>query len=427
MTERSSHPPSKRSPRRRARKAGSAQAQPTAGKSPSPKPASAAGPAKKRASRAKPGTKPPRRTKPASTHRAPITTYRWAAYAALAVAAVVVAVVGTFVVAPGPGDGRSVELTWSPAMSPGQAADRLSDAGLVRSAWLMSLYLRFAVPNNAVDPGVHLVQDDMSPRTLVRRLRRLVGGATVRVPIPEGFDKFDVAQRLHDKGVCSQRAFLESTTDAKLLGELRLAVPDAEGYMFPATYDFPRNHPPEAVIRRMVLESEKRYARAFDDHAAAVDKLAKDLGWTRHHIVTLASMVEKEAAVDEERPLVASVFLNRMYSSTFLPPRRLQSDPTARYGCLLHPDVTTTCAGAAKGVTGPMVRDALNPYSTYAHAGLPPSPICNPSERSVQAVLTPAETKFLYFVAKGNGRHTFSETYDAHRDAVRSRPTSPER
>jgi UPF0755 protein len=361
------------------------------------------------------------------SQRASITPRRWAAYIAIALLLGLGALVAGFVVAPGPGDGRVVEITWTPSMSSGQAADLLKGAGLVRSSTLMSLYLRVAVPRAAIEPGIHVVQDDMSPRTLVRRLRRLAGGAIVRVAIPEGFDKFEVAQRLYDKGVCSRGAFLEGTTDAKLLAALRLAVPDVEGYLFPATYDFPRNHPPDAVLRRMVLESEKRYARAFDDNADAVNKLAKDFGWTRHHVLTLASMVEEEAAVDEERPLIASVFLNRMASTTFLPPRRLQSDPTARYGCLLHPEVTPTCVGANKGVTGPMVRDPLNPYSTYAHAGLPPGPICNPSERSLQAVLAPADTKFLYFVAKGNGRHAFSETYDAHRDAVHGLPTTPER
>jgi UPF0755 protein len=326
---------------------------------------------------------------------------------------------GAFVLSPGSGDGSSVEIDWKPPNSAGEAAQLLADAGLVGSPWLMSLYLRIDGHWREVDVGTHLLRTDMSPRTLVRRLRRVPGGAEVKVVIPEGFDKFDVARRLHQEGVASGRAFLAATTDAALLSELRVSARDAEGYLFPATYSFPRNHAPAAILRRLVNESTKRHARVFDEHASALGKLQKDLGWTRHSVLVLASVVEKEAAMDEERPLVASVFLNRMYSETFRPKQRLQSDPTARYGCLLDPTSTPTCIGAEKGVTGPMVRDPLNPYSTYAHSGLPPGPICNPGERSLQAVLAPAKTKYLYFVATGGGRHKFSETYEDHRDAIR--------
>ena len=324
-----------------------------------------------------------------------------------------------FVLLPGPGGGDSTEVEWTKPDSAGEAANLLANAGLVRSSLLMAMYLRIDGNWEHIDEGSHLVQDDMSPRTLLRRLRRLRGGARVRVPIPEGYNKFEVAERLRERGVCSERAFLTATTDSALLSELRIPAQDAEGYLFPATYEFARNRAPQAVLRRLVNESTMRHARMFDDHADAVAQLEEDLGWTRHSILVLASIVEKEAAVDDERPIIASVFLNRMRSKTFRPLQRLQSDPTARYGCLLQPDATPTCEGADKGVTGPMVRDPLNPYSTYAHPGLPPGPICNPGEASLRAVLTPADTAYLYFVAKGGGRHQFSKNYDDHRDAIR--------
>ena len=393
-------PPAKR-PRKNSRKNPAAQGKPSPSK--------------------KPPNRPKGRRKPPNTKTTPALPARWRIGGAIsAFAVLLLCSLAAFVVVPGPGDGKSVEIDWKTPASAGEAADQLADAGLVRSAFLMSLYLRFDGNWKRVDPGSHLLQDDMSPRTLLRRMRRLRGGLEVRVTIPEGFNKFELASRLHEQGVCSQRGFLAATTDEKLLAELRIPAPDAEGYLYPATYNFPRNNAPAAVMRRLVNESTKRYASLFDDYAEAAAKLEADLGWSRHSIIVLASVIEKEAAVDDERPIIASVFLNRMYSTTFRPLQRLQSDPTARYGCLLNPDVTPTCVGAEKGVTGPMVRDPLNPYSTYAHSGLPPGPICNPSQNSMRAVLTPAKTDYLYFVAKGGGRHKFSESYDDHRDAIRN-------
>lgn len=314
-----------------------------------------------------------------------------------------------------------MEFEWPAKASASLTAEKLADAGLVRSAPLMRVLMALSGGLERIEPGLHLVQNDMSPYTLLRRLKRIPGGAKVRVTIPEGFNKFDIAKRLHEKGVCSRRALIGASTDPALIEELRLPAADTEGYMFPATYEFARNEQPMKVLRRMVAEADRRYARVLDSHAEAFAGLRSSFSWSRHEVVTLASIVEKEAATDEERPLVASVFLNRLRDETFRPARRLQSDPTARYGCLLQPGRLASCAGAEQGVTAPMVHDPLNPYSTYAHPGLPPGPICNPSEQSVKAVLVPANTKYLYFVARGGKRHTFSETYEEHKGAVQQR------
>jgi UPF0755 protein len=129
-------------------------------------------------------------------------------------------------------------------------------------------------------------------------------------------------------------------------------------------------------------------------------------------------MIEKEAAVDEDRPLIASVFVNRLVDPEFKT-RKLQSDPTSSYGCVAFPDeAPASCAEFNGKPTPAMNRDPKNRYSTYAHPGLPPGPISNPGARSLQAALDPPQTRFLYFVATGGGRHTFSETFDAHNDAV---------
>jgi UPF0755 protein len=135
-------------------------------------------------------------------------------------------------------------------------------------------------------------------------------------------------------------------------------------------------------------------------------------------LVTLASMVEKEAVADDERPLIASVFLNRLRDPAFKP-RRLECDPTASYGCLVAPEKAASCAGFTGKATAAIEHDPDNPYSTYTHEGLPPGPITNPGAKSLEAAMAPASTHYLFFVARGDGRSTFSETREAHERAVK--------
>jgi UPF0755 protein len=327
---------------------------------------------------------------------------------------------GSFVFLPGPGGGKPVEVEWPENTTSGIAASKLNDAGLIKSPLLFRLYVALAGGVDKVQPGIHLLSDDMSPRTLLRRLRRIPGGTTVRIVIPEGYNKFDIARRVHESGVCASRSLLASTSDPALLQELRVGAGDAEGYLFPATYEFLRNTDPRDVVRRMALESDRRYARLFDQYSAGMADLKTTLGFGKHEVIVLASIVEKEAVVDDERPLIASVFLNRLRDPTARADRKkLQSDPTSRYGCLLQK--LPSCESPDGKPTSAMVHDPLNPYGTYAHAGLTPGPIANPSEKSVQAVLAPAQTRYMFFVAKGGGRHTFSETLDEHNAAIRGR------
>jgi UPF0755 protein len=135
-------------------------------------------------------------------------------------------------------------------------------------------------------------------------------------------------------------------------------------------------------------------------------------------VVTLASIVEKEAASDDERATIASVFLNRLRDPDFKP-KLLQCDPTAAYGCLVAPEKAPSCAGYSGRVTPAINNDPANPYSTYKREGLPPGPIANPGAKSLEAAMAPATTRFLYFVARGEGHHTFSENYEAHTAAIK--------
>jgi UPF0755 protein len=355
----------------------------------------------------------------ARTRRSPL-------LATLAVLAVVLVAGGSaflfgYPLTHGPGTGRGVELFVPGDESADALAARLTAAGLVKNARLFALYLRLTGGAKSAARGAHILSDDLTPRELVARLERSPFAGRARVTFPEGWTRFDMARRLLEKGVCTPQSFLDATADPDLLRELRLdGLSSAEGYLFPATYDFAYDADAKDVVRRMKSEFDRRWSLAEGRHGSSLIDLGSSLGWGMRQIVTLASMVEKEAGVDDERPLIASVFVNRMRDPAFTP-KLLQCDPTAGYGCLLMPASIPSCAGYSGKITHDLVADATNPYNTYKHEGLPPGPIANPGLKSLEAAMAPLPTKWLYFVAHANkdGRSTFSETYGAHASAVR--------
>jgi UPF0755 protein len=336
----------------------------------------------------------------------------------LAGAAVYLALVFWYGASRGPSAGREVDLEWPSGLSAEDAADRLEAAGLVKHSRMFALYLRATGAAVSLRPGRHFLTDDLSPRALVRRMQRAPMQERARILVPEGYTRFDIAKRLHNSKVCSARGFLDATVDRDLLTQLRVPSDSAEGYLFPATYDFALDSEPSLVVTRMKAEFDKRYERLVRDNAMGAETLRERMGWGTAEIVTMASIVEKEAMLDEERPLIASVFLNRLTDPAFHP-RRLQSDPTSAYGCLAMPERITSCRSYNGRVTPEMNTDDTNPYTTYRHEGLPPGPIANPGEKSIQAVLVPAEARYLYFVTKGGGHHAFSETFAQHHEAIR--------
>jgi UPF0755 protein len=239
----------------------------------------------------------------------------------------------------------------------------------------------------------------------------------VRVTFPEGWTRFDMARRLQDKRVVSLRDFLDATTDPELLQELGIEGDSAEGFLVPATYDMPMDSDGRDVVRRMKREFDRRWDLLSRSHGSSLTDVMVSARLGVRDIVTLGSIVEKEAAVDDERPVIAGVFLNRLRDPSFKP-RRLESDPTASYGCLVAPEKAASCAAFTGKATAAIEHDPDNPYSTYTHEGLPPGPIANPGARSLEAAMAPASSPFYFFVAKGEGRHTFSATYEAHSAAV---------
>jgi UPF0755 protein len=316
----------------------------------------------------------------------------------------------------GPGQGRIVQLVAPANPHPNELAAILAGAGLVSSRRLFALWVRATGGARRVVEGTHLLSDDASPRELMARLERRSGAGSTRVTFPEGWTRFDIARRLQDKGVVPLRDFLDATADLPLLRELGIEGDSAEGFLFPATYDLPFDDDPRDVVRRMKREFDRRWDTVSRVHSASLTDVMTSAKMTERDVVTLASLVEKEAVVDDERPVIASVFLNRLRDPAFKP-KHLECDPTAAYGCLVAP--VASCATFAGKATAAIEHDADNLYSTYTHEGLPPGPIANPGVKSLDAAAAPSSTHYFFFVARGEGRHAFSETYAAHMAAVR--------
>lgn len=232
------------------------------------------------------------------------------------------------------------------------------------------------------------------PVTVGEVYRRIARGDvyTVALTVPEGANLFDIGSRIESAKLGSRDAFIHAArTDTALIKQLDPQAPSLEGYLFPSTYRFSRHTSPEAILRVMV--------RQFGVEASALG-LSGDL----HRIVTLASLVERETPIQSERPLVASVFENRLAKG--MP---LDTDPTVIYAALLKGDY--------RGAIYRSDLQADSPYNTYLHAGLPPGPICNPGLPSLRAALHPAQTNYLYFVAAGAdplGHSRFAATLEEH-------------
>lgn len=319
---------------------------------------------------------------------------------------------------PGPSRGRTATVDIGDETTVDEVVDALADASVVREPWAFRLYLRLRGAAGRLVPGRAHATDAMTPAQIARRLARGLGPVYVDVTIPEGFDRLAIAERLEARGICPADAFLAATTEPTLLSRVGVAAESAEGYLFPDTYELGTDTPARAVVERMVRAFQRRSLGLLEAHAGGFARLRAGLGFGLHEVVTLASIVEKEAARDEERPVIAGVFLNRLRSPEFRP-RRLQADPTVAYGCRDPELALASCDGFDGTITKAMLGDAGNPYNTYRHEGLPPGPIANPGAAALEAVLDADAHDFLYFVAAGGGRHHFSRTLSEHEAAIR--------
>ncbi|MGD0520209.1 MAG: endolytic transglycosylase MltG [Terracidiphilus sp.] len=273
--------------------------------------------------------------------------------------------------------------------STARIGQQMEAAGIVRSRYAFDI-LRYW-KRGTLRAGEYRFDHPAPATEIYARIAR--GDVFTRaVTIPEGSSVFEIAARLELAGFVTQQDFLDAAVkQVGLVADLDPGARSLEGYLFPDTYHFPRNFGAEQICAAMV--------RRFRAVAGQIG-----LKGNVHRVVTMASLIERETAVDAERPLVASVFANRLAKN--MP---LMTDPAVIYGLELQ--------GRWRGVLYQSDLNRNTPYNTYLHAGLPPGPVANPGIKSLRAAMQPAQTNYLYFVAAGanpQGRSMFSRTLDQH-------------
>ena len=315
--------------------------------------------------------------------------------------------------APAPRAPKTVAVVLDEHSTLDGVARDLAAVDFVSRPGLFALYARAMGATQRLKRGSVLVTSQMTVRQLLQRIAHGYGSTPLRITIPEGFNRFDIAARLAEWSVCSREAFLNETPPAAVGS----AGHGHEGYLFPDTYWLRDDMAPASIVQRLTDNAQLRLGRLVASEPAAFEHLQATFGFGLHEIVILASIVEKEARVRSEQPMIAGVFLNRLRDPQFRP-KRLQADPTVAYGCLLMSTLSSCANFDGKHVTRVMTADPQNPYNTYRFDGLPPTPIANPGLSAVRAVLAPAIHDYFYFVARGDGHHAFSTTLASHNLAV---------
>jgi UPF0755 protein len=273
------------------------------------------------------------------------------------------------------------------------AAD-LQRQGVLDRALPLVVWARLTRQDRNVHWGEYLITTPLSPLDLLARVTGPPDPLHL-LTIPEGYLMREIVGLLAASGFGSEESFLCLLNDPDFLAAEDLPPSGAEGYLFPDTYAFPLATPQQRILQTMVHHFREVTGPQFALRAA-------NLGLSEHQAVTLASLVEEETGRDEERRLVAAVFLNRLRRG--MP---LQSDPTVLYGR----------EGTDRSITRADLR-RHTPYNTYTIPGLPPTPISNPGRLALEAAVDPAPIDYLYFVARGDGTHTFSATLSQHVSAV---------
>jgi len=281
-----------------------------------------------------------------------------------------------------------------PGASLGEVARALESRGLIRSAVALKLLARYRELDGALQVGEYEISAELAPREI---LTRIVEGRVVvyEVVIPEGLTASQIALRVEAAGLASAADFSAFASDPESAGSLGIEGSNLEGYLFPETYRLPRGLGAREVAKVFVDQ--------FFQVWREIEPEAQSQKLSMLEVVTLASIVEKETAAPEERPLIASVFRNRLKRGM-----RLETDPTVIYGI---PDFDGNLRRRD-------LENAENPYNTYQIPGLPPGPIANPGADALRAVVNPAKSEYLFFVSRNDGTHFFSKTYAEHERAV---------
>lgn len=270
--------------------------------------------------------------------------------------------------------------------------DQLAAAGVIGDPLMARLYLDYRRPEETLRAGEYRFEQPMST---VDALDRVIRGEVVTYPVTvvEGLTLRETAERLASEGFGELDAFLAAMASPALIADLDPAAESLEGYLFPDTYAFAAGTGEREIVETMV----RNFRRRVEEHLGPASENDLDV----RSLVTLASIVEKEAGDVEERPLVAAVFHNRLSRGI-----GLYADPTIIYALKM--------AGTWDGNLRRRDLDLDSPYNTYRHPGLPPGPICSPGAHSLRAAARPANVPYLYFVSRNDGTHVFAETLAEH-------------
>lgn len=287
--------------------------------------------------------------------------------------------------------GPLVVVKIEPGQSGSSVAKMLKEKGIIRSEIFFKALLRLTSSARDLKAGRFDLRENTSAFEVINCIKSGKCTHYEKVTFLEGWRSEEIAEVLAEKGITDARAFLDIVRKN-----------DLEGYLFPSTYLFAENTPAQKVVDEMLAQYKKNIAPLFKKYKTNL---------TEKQVLTVASIVEREAIVHDERPKIAAVYLNRYRIG-----KRLEADPTVQYALGFNLKENRYWK---KGLTYKDLKMS-SPYNTYRNAGLPPGPICNPSRESVLGVLNP-EPNFdaLYFVADSGGRHVFSKTFDEHRRHIK--------
>lgn len=269
---------------------------------------------------------------------------------------------------------------------------RLADAGVVPDSWTFRAAVRWSGRGQALQAGEYRFADAASPLEIVERLAR--GDVyTIAITFPEGLTIDEMAEVFESRGLGTAQSFRDAARDVSAIAALDPAARDLEGYLFPETYPVARRVDAAALVGVMVERFKSVYAE--------VTSGAPRTELTTRQVVTLASLVEKETARADERPVVAAVYRNRLAIGM-----GMQADPTVIYALRKRGKYDGNIRRVDLGID--------SPYNTYRYRGLPPGPIAAPGRAALAAALAPAAAKYLYFVSRNDGSHVFAETLREH-------------
>ncbi len=296
---------------------------------------------------------------------------------------------------PGDPTGFAKKINIKSGQNLSEISDNLQKKGIIKSSFFFKILVRYKESAKDLKAGEYMLSASKTPLQILSIITK--GSVNLyKLTLPEGLNIKEIAQRVENAGFGTKENFILLAYSEAYAETLGIKQATLEGYLYPETYFFPKNTSQKQIIQAMVKTFNEAYTPEFR-------KLTKDIGFSVHQIVTLASIIEKETGDAKERPLISSVFHNRLKKGM-----RLQSDPTVIYGI--------------KDFNGNITRKDLRtwtPYNTYRIKALPPGPIASPGGLSIKAALYPAYTDFIFFVSKKDTTHKFSKTIKEHNKAVR--------